>query len=123
MIAKFIEVTNGPQNWGKFAVCRWRAEDWLQRSVIDHNPLLAARGWAPEHIWVLDLQTGEGACFRPGGYAHHDLQKHRIWVCPLYEPFLAWLYTQPLDDLAALPERVDLPNAPFSTAGYRRPGP
>jgi hypothetical protein len=126
VITKFIEATNGPQNWGKFAVCRFEPEEWRRTSVVnpaDSRPMLGARGWTPRHVLVLDLQTGEGAIFRPGGLARADLQKHRIWVCPLFEPFLEWLYKQDLDDLDALPSHVDLPEAPFEVSGYRRPGP
>jgi len=87
--------------------------------------LLSTRGWSHDHVWVLDLETGEGACFRPGGLAHADLNKHRIWVCPLFEPFLEWLYDQDLTDLTVLPDLVTLTlkEAPFSMFGYRRPGP
>jgi hypothetical protein len=44
-------------------------------------------------------------------------------VCPLFEPFLEWLYEQDLTDLSTLPRRVELPDAEFSFTGYRRPGP
>ena len=71
---------------------------------------------------VVDLETGEGAMFSPGGLAAADLQKHRIWVCPMFEPFLAWLYKQDLSDLTKLPKHVDLPDAPFEMHGYRREG-
>ncbi len=121
-----IEATSGPRNWGKFAVGRPDMDAWARYSVVDPTatrPLLAARGWTLEHLWVLDLQTGEGAYFRPGGYAPDDLNKHRIWVCPLFEPFLAWLYTQDTTELDALPEHIDLPHAEFQAAGYRRRGP
>lgn len=74
-------------------------------------------------MWVLDLQTGEGAFFRPGGYAAADLEKHRVWVCPLFEPFLEWLYRQDLTDLGQLPRLVELPDAEFAMRGYRRAGP
>jgi hypothetical protein len=80
------------------------------------------RGWGDEHIWVLDLQTGEGATFRHGGMASADLNKHRIWVCPMFEPFLAWLYQQDLHELDALPAVINLPDAPAAFHGYRRAG-
>jgi hypothetical protein len=81
-------------------------------------------GWDSRHIIVFDLQTCEGAAFRPGGNAHYDLDKHQIWVRPLFEPFLEWLYKQPqLNDLTALPDCIDLADAPFAMAGYRRNGP
>lgn len=126
MITKIIEATNDNKNWGKFLVMRPDVE-WERGAKIEgsesRRPLLAQRGWTPEHIWVLDLETGEGACFRPKGLARADLNKHRVWVCPLFEPFLTWLYTQELSDLQALPDVVNLPDAPFDYAGYRREGP
>ena len=120
MKVKLVEVTNGERNWGKFLIGAFDSE-WQYRSAIDGNSIIAGRGWVREHILVLDLQTGEGAIFLPGGRAKNDLDKHRIWVCPMFEPFLEWLYKQP--DPFAIPAHVDLPDAPFSMAGYRRRGP
>jgi len=134
VITKFIEVSNGPRNWGKFMLGRFDREEWAResnlpdadvRATFTHGKwsLLRQRGWTPAHVLVLDLETGEGGVFFPGGSAKADLDKHRIWVCPMYEPFLEWLYGQDLNDLSALPGHVDLPNAPFAMAGYRREGP
>lgn len=123
MKIKFIEATNGPSNWGKFMLGRFE-EEWRVRSAVaPATLLLAGRGWSPEHLLVVDLQTGEGSIFRPGGMAHADLEKHRIWVCPLFEPFLEWLYKQDVSDLDKLPAHIDLPKAEFQWAGHRRPGP
>jgi hypothetical protein len=44
------------------------------------------------------------------------------WVCPLFEPFLAWLLAQDLSDLDALPDFAELPDAPGAMFGYRRAG-
>jgi hypothetical protein len=116
-------------NWGKFMLCVPDSE-WGRASRIGLGgswPLLREIGWTPDHVWVLDLQTGEGAYFRPGGLASADLAKHRIWVCPLYEPFLEWLYARyretPGLDIGGLPDVAELPDAPFALSGYRRPGP
>jgi hypothetical protein len=129
METKFIEAGNRQANdrefnWGKFMVAKFTDEEWLRFSEIGHQsyPLLYQVGWERHHVIVFDLQTCEGAGFRPGGYAKADLDKHRIWVCPLYEPFLAWLYKQKLDNLSALPNVVDL-DAPGEYSGYRRSGP
>ena len=125
MKTKLVEVTNGIANWGKFCVGMFD-DEWEYKSVIDGNRLLAGRGWTRDHLLVLDLQTGEGAIFRPGGLASADLEKHRVWVCPMFEPFLTWLYARSREDVAFfanLPAHVDLPDAPFAMAGYRRPGP
>lgn len=114
METKIIEVTNGPRNHGKMLVGRWDWE-WDRASIVSAlpQPLLGQLGWSRRHIVVFDLQTGEGATFLPGGLAAADLEKHRVWVCPLFEPFLEWLYAQDLTDIQALPAHVDLPAAPF----------
>lgn len=135
MITKIIEAchvgADGKEtgNWGKFMVCRF-TDEWNVKSSTDHDlpfglPLLPAVGWTPRHVLVIDLQTGEGAIFKPGGYPKADLEKHKIWVCPLFEPFLDWLYGQDLGDLTKLPSLIKfhLDEAPFAMRGYRRPGP
>lgn len=123
MRTHIVEATNGIQNWGKFLIGQF-TEEWKHQSIVspDFGSLLAQRGYTHEHYLVLDLQTMEGAVFTVGkGLARADLAKHRIWVCPLYEPFLVWLYQQP--DPMKVPHLVDLPDAPFAFAGHRRPGP
>lgn len=126
MITKFIEATHGSTygggNWGKFMIARFEESEWGYRSALAGSTLLSGRGWDPRHILFLDLQTGEGTMLTPGGSAHADLEKHRVWVCPMAEPFLQWLYEQDVSDLEALPGLVELPDAPFAVAGYRRPG-
>lgn len=94
--------------------------DWLIE--MGSARLLASCGWFHEHLLVLDLATGEGAIFRHGGYAPADLNKHKVWVCPLFEPFLSWLYQQDVSDLDALPAAVTLTGVPLQLQGYRRPG-
>lgn len=121
MQVKFIEAHNNEQNWGKFLVLRFDTELEYQ-SQISGVSLLRSIGWNPQALFVIDLQTGEGARFVPGGYAKGDLDKKSIWCCPLYEPFLEWLYIQDLSDLTKLPAVVNLPSAPFQYRGYRRPG-
>lgn len=123
MQTKFIEVTNKEQNWGKFLLIRFDKDEWEYKSAFTDHSLLKEVGWSPRNIIVMDLQTGEGARFLPGGYAKSDLDKHQIWCCPMYEPFLTWLYLQDLTDLSQLPNSIDLPNAEFAMAGYRRKGP
>lgn len=126
MNTRFIEATS-PGNWGKFLLGRFTQAEWARSSLVagdaDHA-LLRLRGWSPHHLLVVDLETGEGAMFAPSPSASPtaDLEKHAIWVCPLFEPFLTWLYQQDLRDLETLPDVVELPNAPFAFAGYRRPG-
>lgn len=128
MILKFVEVGNG-FNWGKVAVGRFTPEEWAEPSRFpgaDEASLLAARGWGGGHVFVMDLQTGEGGMFRLGGHAPADLNNRSIWVCPLFEPFLVWLYQRAVafgpDWWEDLPRVVSLPDAPSAIHGYRRPG-
>lgn len=123
----FFETFN-TLNHGKFMVMKFSGDDLTERCQVmaeDYPQLLIrGRGWDPDrHIIVFDLQTGEGAIFNPGGLAAADLEKHRVWVCPMFEPFLEWLYEQDLSDLDALPRVIELPDAPMSLSGYRRKGP
>jgi hypothetical protein len=125
VITKIIEVTNNSMNWGKFLLGHPDTE-WDRKAMIEgtpsDRPLLGICGWSRLHLWVLDLQTGEGAFFHIGGNAQADLNNHRIWVCPMFEPFLEWLYAQKQLDITQLPDTLNLPDAPFEMTGYRRPG-
>jgi hypothetical protein len=146
---KFVEVTQGIKggfNHGKMMVALFELREWMTHSEMDvkvegkERSLLERCGWTPYHAMVFDLQTGEGALFLPGGSPSADLTKHRVWVCPLFEPFLEWLYEHvgafPRDLRSdsvgrlvspawfeGLPSLVELPDAPASMQGYRRPGP
>ena len=139
MEIRFVECGNG-FNWGKFAVGRFDAGEWRYPVCGAGQPpaelapgasvpsLLRSQGWSPvSHAWVLDLATGEGAYFTLGGLAAADLQRHQIWVCLLYEPFLDWLNRHyrdhPGDWFDTLPAVLDLPDAPNGLYGHRRPGP
>ena len=125
MRTHFIEASNGPQNYGKFMLQQFTVEENTMRSQLpgwEHQTLRNACGWSSTSIWVLDLQTGEGARFEGHGVARYDLSQHKIWVCPLFEPFLTWLYDQDLQDITKLPRHIDLPEAPAAFRGYRRPG-
>ena len=137
MKSKIVESEHGQGrgNHGKFLLLRFE-DEWAYRTQLPGAdeweayggtpPLLLTQvcGWGPHHTWVLDLQTGEGALFRPGGYAKADLDKHAVWVCPLFEPFLeyAWQWVKDGRDLWDLPAVVELPEAEFAFAGYRRAG-
>jgi hypothetical protein len=122
METKFIEAHGNGFNWGKFMVAKFTPEDWDKSSdVTKSKSLLKACGWDYGHILVVDLQTGEGSIFRHGGFASADLNtKHQIWVCPLFEPFLTWLYTQDVSNLENLPSSVELQKAEAAIHGYRR---
>lgn len=127
MITKFFEATQG-LNWGKFVVAWFTPQELNVKSEIDPGrSLIRARGWTENHVWVCDLQTGEGAFFKLGGHAKSDLDNHKIWVCPMFLPFLTWLYEQVVHGkkIERLPQTVTFSkeDAPFDFAGYRRSGP
>ena len=124
MQTHIIEASAGENgNYGKFMLGRM-TEEWRRISIIDNEydgstlALLGRCGWSPDHLWVFDLQTGEGASFKPGGNPIADLQKHNVWVCPLFPLFLAWLYQQDLSDLTQLPEKINI-DAPLEFQGKR----
>lgn len=124
MLVRIFEATNvdaGGFNYGKFLVGRFE-EEWEYRSLVSDRPLLSKLGWTAQHLLVLDLATGEGALFRHHGLASSDLHKHRVWVCPLFEPFLAWLYRQDVTDLTTLPALVQIEDPTSAMHGYRREG-
>lgn len=128
MKTKIVEATNHPTgfNVGRFLLMKFDADEWAYKSRVESHLLVAGRGWDHKHIWVMDLATGEGALFRPGGMASADLDKHKIWVCPMFEPFLAKLYEHPeWWDLDNCPSVVQLTEdeAPSDFRGYRRAGP
>lgn len=131
METHFIEATNPSHfNYGKFMLARFSLEEWQRRAELPGAlpiSLLAGRGWGFEHLLFLDLQTGEGAilCPKRHGSVKHDLEKHAIWICPMAEPFLEWLYQQDVSDFSKLPRFIELDpssNAHCSFQGYRRPG-
>lgn len=140
MDVKFVEATNGG-NWGKFMIGRYTDSEWREPVMMpgceEHfeigdeiwtRPLVASQGWTRDkHVWVMDLATGEGAMFALGGFAHADLEKHKIHVCVLFEAFLAWLYDWSnqlgTDWWNPLPRLIMLPDVEFALYGRRRPGP
>lgn len=129
MKTHLIEATN-EKNYGKFLLGVFDSEHEREARVVlgPAGKLLANCGWrGPNYMLVTDVQTGEGAIFRLGGHVKHDLNKHKIWVCPMFEFFLEWLYAQYNEDPKKvmsldLPELVNLDTNFFSFSGYRRPG-
>lgn len=123
MYTHFIEATNGG-NHGKFMLARFTAEEAATTSCLpglEGQSIFFNRGgrrkMTPGRTLVMDLQTGEGAEFslKGGGLPPAEEAKwalretHRIWVCPLFEPFLCWLFEQGADQpLGALPRFVEL---------------
>ncbi len=140
MDLKFVEAGHPPDehgiggNWGKFAVGRWTTDELREPTRFpgcEGQKIVNLSGWGRDHIWVFDLQTGEAARFHTNNPipvdVPHQLRKHKIWVCPMFEPFLVWLWghitAAGFNWWEALPRTVELPDAPFDFAGYRRPGP
>lgn len=142
MNVHFIEATQAEfnLNHGKFMLGRFTPEEARTYSALpDYQGELlwrcgGLRNMRPGMTLVMDLQTGEGASFSlvdrhndPQGTATYDLNKHKIWVCPMFEPFLGWLYgqTQLAESETAmleLPRYVEIPTLEGALAGYRRPG-
>jgi hypothetical protein len=119
----YLFETHGSINWGKFLVGEFDEEwEWPSAAFPVERSVLYSCGIPHGMVWILDLQTCEGAYFRPGGSAHADLEKHRIWVCPMFEPWLEWFYEQDMSDIGKLPRVLHLPDADAALYGYRRPG-
>lgn len=128
MKTKIIEVTSPSKfNFGKFLIGDL-GELWPVISEVDApRPVMRVCGWSKFHLLIVDLQTGEGFIRRMGGIPSADLNKHKVWVCPMYEPFLCWLDQQDLSDIEKLPSHVELPQelaGPHEAmSGFRRGGP
>lgn len=132
MDTKFVEAGRPAPNhgnWGKFVVARYTTDELHAPTRFpgcEGQRVVSLRGNGAQHIWVLDLATGEG--FRvpvSERHAFSALEQHQVWVCPLFEPFLEWLLTyiagHPSDWWDTLPRTVELPDATFEMRGHRRP--
>lgn len=132
MRTKIVEFTNGLL-WGRFLLGRYSDEEWQRPALAAKGasplPLLMHTGADARALWVLDLVTREGACFRPGGSVKADLEKHAVRVCPMFPVFLGWLYERPefwreplsfleLPDLIEVPRDYGLEPAPPPLAHY-----
>lgn len=137
MKTKFIEAVSEAGNWGKFMIGVFDSDEWNRPSVVGGPSLLREVGWrSDDFMLVLDLQIGEGAILNPWGSAHADLEKHKVWVCPLFEPMLECLYAhwkmyaasvgdwgaRLADWIVVLPSEIKLEGVPLQMAGYRRLG-
>lgn len=120
MRTKIIKAHSEAGNWGKFLVGSLAGEMGPPSAARPYARVLADRGWSTSDILVFDLETGEGAAFRPGGLAAADLDKHAIRVCPLFLPFLEWLYKQDLSDLERLPSELRLKGIPLDLCARER---
>ena len=115
MKTRLVEVTDGAF-YGKFLVGKFDEAEWRhegeipKESIIRPVPyaLLDICGWSRDHLLVLDLETGNGTIFRPGGALDYDMEKRKMgYVCPLYRTFLGWLYEH-----AARTGSIDLDDIP-----------
>ena len=123
MKTHIIEITSPAGNFGKFLLGKFEPHEHDHPFATLNGARYLRACWTEDHLLVLDLETGEGALFLLGGLASADLDKHRIWVCPMFQPFLEWLYRQDLSaGISTLPAHLNL-DAPFALWGYRRPGP
>ena len=128
MDTRFIEASNGV-NYGKFMVARFDMEETLRKTAMPEAvgtesffSYAGLRRMTPERTLVMDLQTGEGAEFSLRGGRQEAAwalrERHpKLWVCPLFPPFLGWLFdfvqTQPDPrrhelDLESIPNFIDL---------------
>lgn len=123
---KFVEATQSDHfNYGKFMVSSFDEDDFAYQSkIVENHSLLIVCGWEINRfLMVTDLQTGEGAIFlvRKGASVKMDLENHKIWVCPMYEPFLQWLYDYYDGNIDNIPSYLEIEAEAF-IYGYRRPG-
>lgn len=129
MRTRYFEAISAEGNWGKFMLGQFDADEIAAQSALPDEAgvpvgsMIQGRGWAPgKHWFVMDLQTGEGAYFALGGLADYDLDnKHNIWVCPLFRPFLRWLYARFNEgaDLWGLERVVQIEGVPLRLSGER----
>lgn len=137
METRFVEAGQGiseqtSANWGKFLVARYSGRELTEPTqfpMCEGQTVVDLRGPGDRHVWVLDLVTGEGVRFdwTTVRNAAAALQRHQVWVCPMFEPLVEWLVTHIRAAGTAwwdtLPRCVLLPDAPFALSGHRRPGP
>jgi hypothetical protein len=126
MKSKIIEVCQPqPINWGKFMLAQFDYNETSYVSAVTNSPLLVEIGYGGDiatWLWVFDLQTGEGAIFPVlnRGSIRHDLDKHKIQVCFLYEPLLEWLYQNYDGDIDKIPGYLEI-DAPKGLQDHHRP--
>ena len=120
MITHFIEASDGVAH-GKFMLGRLGGHELGLRSALpgfEEQRLLRVGGLRrlnDRSTLVVDLQTGNGAAFFISrGLWSADLQRTGpIHVCPMFRPFLKWLYEQkvphpPITAICDLPRYVEI---------------
>jgi hypothetical protein len=88
------------------------------------DPAPAPPRWNTSNILVLDLETKEGLVLPSNTYNPLGLldDKHDIWVCPMFRPFLVWLCLQEYTSVTELPDFVALPTDESEMFGHRANG-
>lgn len=117
MIVKFIEASDGTAH-GKFMLARMDAELATRSGLpgYEDEPLMTVGGrrkFNSHSTLVVDLQTGRGAALALDPFSYTKLDEGgRMWVCPMFRPFLKWLCLQGLGmgagDITALPSYVEI---------------
>jgi hypothetical protein len=108
MVTHFIEASDGMMH-GKFMLGRLDSAELGVRSALpgsEEDPLMRVGGRRrlnERSTLIVDLQTGNGAAFFIGGGLWiADLNRTGpIHVCPMFPPFLKWLYEQKVPDFPA----------------------
>lgn len=123
MITRFVEVTDGWM-YGKFLVCRMDAEELATPSEMPdarHGERLLVHGgrrrFNDHSTLVIDLQLGTAAAWPLQGLMEAYESEH-LWhlhVCPMYRPFVRWLYEQGrwamgAGDITEIPRYLEVPN-------------
>lgn len=131
MRTRIVEAHGNGFNWGKMLVGAFEPHEWEYKSQVPgvEGSVVRQQGWGPEHLFVMDLATGEGAIFRLGGLASADLRKHAVWVCVLFPAALEALYelyrqnpVDPVTFVDELPPVIETPNVIADFRGRRWPG-
>lgn len=93
MITKLIETTD-MFNHGKFLVGQMEGFELTQYLAIkdDGRQLSHVLHASPSKFWVLDCATCEGAFFDFSNDAYYQLERHQVWVCPMFPLFLEWAF-------------------------------
>ena len=108
MKTRIIEATSDQIFWSTFLVGVFDMER-RYKSCVDGSMVL--RSYSPRDIFILDIQTREGAVFAPHGLADVDIERTAIYTGPLFKAFLHWIRAQFREGLSLndLPKHVEVP--------------
>lgn len=129
MIARFVEVTDLVA-YGKFLVCRMTPVELATPTAMPEARLLVPdaapspplltyggrRRFNSHSTLVVDLQRGTAAAWPLQGVAEAYKAEHlqNLPVCPMYMPFIEWLYRDArwamgAGDITDIPAYIELP--------------